>query len=352
MFMIMIPLVLKESPRWLIMHGNREKAIKSLSYLRKLPEEDDFLIEEINSIQMQVDNDAAAVGTGFMAPIKGIFTQWRLTKRLLLTTSLFIWQNGTGINAVNYYSPTFFRSIGLTGQNTSLLTTGVFGVIKGVGALLWAFWWVDRYGRRAVLLWGSSIGAVAMLVIGIILGVTNPAGNVKTDLPPSGAAAVAFFYIWTAGYAIGWNGTPWVVNSESFPGSVRLVSMAAAAMSNWLWNFVISRATPTMFLKMGRSGFGVYIFFAAMQTASIFYVLFLLPETKGIPLEAMDMLFDQPGSKLSAHKRVIEQLQNERSARSGEHSQYLKPTGEINLFEKSHHGAATPPSDHEYKQTV
>lgn len=70
-----------------------------------------------------------------------------------------MWQNGTGINAVNvswqpnyvsagglpffddqYYSPTFFRSIGLSGQSTPLLTTGIFGVIKTIGALLWAFW--------------------------------------------------------------------------------------------------------------------------------------------------------------------------------------------------------------------
>jgi hypothetical protein len=78
-----------------------------------------------------------------------------------------------------------------------------------------------------------------MLVIGIILGVTNPAGvrPVPTSLPASGGAAVAFFYIWTAFYAIGWNGTPWVVNSESFPGSVRQVCATMAAASNWLWNF-------------------------------------------------------------------------------------------------------------------
>lgn len=182
---------------------------------------------------VQLEHDVASIGSGFTAPLRAIFTNWRLSRRLLLTTSLFLFQNGTGINAVNYYSPTFFRSIGVQGTNTALLTTGVFGVIKSVGALLWAFWWVDKYGRRAVLLVGSAGGAVAMLVIGGILGKTNPAGNPTTSLPPSGQAAIAFFYIWTAFYAIGWNGTPWVVNSESFPGSVRLVSSTTAAASNW-----------------------------------------------------------------------------------------------------------------------
>lgn len=85
------------------------------------------------------------------------------------------------------------------------MTTGVFGVIKTIGALLWAFWWVDRYGRKAVLVVGSIGGAVGMLVIAAILGATNPAAKkpAPTSLPPSGGAAVAFFYIWTAFYAIG-----------------------------------------------------------------------------------------------------------------------------------------------------
>jgi hypothetical protein len=76
-----------------------------------------------------------------------------------------------------------------------------------------------------------------MLVIGVILGATNPAGQVPapSKLPASGGVAVAFFYIWTGFYAIGWNGTPWVVNSESFPGSVRQVCATLAAASNWLW---------------------------------------------------------------------------------------------------------------------
>ena len=58
-------------------------------------------------------------------------------------------------------------------------------------------------------------------------------------------------------------------------------------------NFVISRATPTMFLRMGNRGFGVYLFFATMQVLSIPFIVLLLPETKGIPLEAMDRLWAQ-----------------------------------------------------------
>lgn len=184
-----------------------------------------------------------------------------------------------------------------------------------------------------------------MLVIGAILGKTNPAANPTTTLPPSGQAAVAFFYIWTAFYAIGWNGTPWVVNSESFPGAVRLVSSTAAAASNWLWNFVISRSTPTMFAQMGASGFGVYLFFGFMQVAAIFYVLFLLPETKGIPLEFMDALFDDK-APITAHKRVMAQVQREHDQyASGATKEYLKPSGDHNLFEHARNPSPDDVSD-------
>ena len=113
-------------------------------------------------IDLQIEHDRTAVGTGFWAPFKQVFGRWHLTKRLLIVTTLFIWQNGTGINAINYYSPTVFKSLGITGTNTSLFTTGIFGIIKTIGALVWAFIIVDRYGRRGVLLVGAVGGAISM----------------------------------------------------------------------------------------------------------------------------------------------------------------------------------------------
>ncbi|GAA6010948.1 hypothetical protein JCM11491_005877, partial [Sporobolomyces phaffii] len=135
------------------------------------------------------------------------------------------------------------------------------------------------------------------------------------NLPPGGIAAMFFFYLWTAFYAVSWNGTPWVVNSEAFPGAVRQVTQCFAASSNWLWNFVISRATPTMFLRMGKRGYGVYLFFATMQVLSIPYIVLLLPETRNIPLEEMDRLFAQR-NVWTANKVVMAELRRESEAKN------------------------------------
>ncbi|KAK4698530.1 hypothetical protein P7C70_g7745, partial [Phenoliferia sp. Uapishka_3] len=262
LFAILLPIFIKESPRWLITRGRREEAIKNLCYLRKLDASDPYIIEEVNMIDIQIDHDITAVGAGFWAPFRQVFGKWHLFKRLLIVTSLFMFQNGTGINAINYYSPTIFKSIGITGTSTGLFTTGIFGVIKTIGALVWAFIVIDRFGRRGILLVGAAGGAVGMFAIAAYIKIVQPQLHPEPTLPSSGIAALFFFYLWTIFYAVSWNGTPWVVCSEVFPGSVRTVTQMCAAASNWLWNFVISRATPTMFLKMG---YGVYLFFGKID---------------------------------------------------------------------------------------
>ncbi|GAA5890071.1 hypothetical protein JCM5296_004760 [Sporobolomyces johnsonii] len=117
LFALGLPFFIKESPRWLITRDRRDEAIKNLCYIRRLSPEDAYIINEMNEIDVQVEHDRTAVGTGFWAP--------------------------------------FRQSIGVTGTNTSLLTTGVFGVIKTVLALVWCFIVIDRFGRRGILLVGS-----------------------------------------------------------------------------------------------------------------------------------------------------------------------------------------------------
>lgn len=84
------------------------------------------------------------------------------------------------------------------------------------------------------------------------------------------------------------------------------LGQASAAANNWFWNFIISRFTPQMFLTMS---YGVYFFFASLMLLSIIFVYFLIPETKSIPLEAMDRLFEiKPVGK--ANKTLLKELRD------------------------------------------
>ena len=91
-----------------------------------------------------------------------------------------------------------------------------------------------------------------------------------------------------------------------FEPKMRSLAQACAAASNWLWNFLISRFTPQMFDTMD---YGVYFFFASLMLLSIVFVFFLVPETKGIPLENMDMLFELKPFK--AHSTVLKRLRED-----------------------------------------
>lgn len=192
---------------------------------------------------------------------------------------LFLWQNGSGINAINYYSPTVFKSIGIHGTNTGFLTTGIFGVVKTALTIVWLFFLIDRLGRRRLLLIGAIGGSLCMWYIGAYIKITDPSSNTEnTQLSSSGISAIFFFYLWTAFYTPSWNGTPWVLNSEMFDQNTRSLGQASAAANNWFWNFIISRFTPQMFLSMS---YGVYFFFASLMIFSAVFVYFLIPETKG-----------------------------------------------------------------------
>ena len=197
---------------------------------------------------------------------------------------------GSGINAINYYSPTVFRSIGVRGTNTSFLTTGIFGVVKTALTIVWLLVLIDHMGRRKLLMIGAVGGSLCMWFIGAYVKLSNVSSNQSSDggLSSGGIAAIFFFYLWTAFYTPSWNGTPWVINSEMFDQNTRSLGQANAAANNWFWNFIISRFTEQMF---DAWGYGVYFFFASLMIISVFFVFFCVPETKSLPLEAMDRLF-------------------------------------------------------------
>lgn len=286
---------IKESPRWLLSKNRREQALKNLCWIRNLSQDDLYIVEEVAFLDAALEEQQMAIGMGFWNPFKAVAKSRKVQWRFFLGGMLFLWQNGSGINAINYYSPTVFHSIGIAGTNTTFLTTGIFGVVKTCLTLIWLFFLIDRLGRRKLLMIGAAGGSVCMWIIGGYISTIKIASSKDTVTQPlssGGVAAVFFFYLWTAFYTPSWNGTPWVLNSEIFDQSVRSLGQASAAANNWFWNFIISRFTPQMFLTMGRNGSGVYFFFASMMILSIFFVFFLIPETKGIPLESMDRLFE------------------------------------------------------------
>lgn len=144
-------------------------------------------------------------------------------------------QNGSGINAINYYSPTVFKSIGVTGTNTGFLTTGIFGVVKTVLTFVWLLYLIDHLGRTKLLMIGAAGGSLCMWYIAAYIKIADPQNNASStgQLSGGGISAMFFFYLWTAFYTPSWNGTPWVINSEMYSQQTRSLGQAFAASNNW-----------------------------------------------------------------------------------------------------------------------
>ncbi|KAJ7797329.1 quinate permease [Mycena olivaceomarginata] len=280
-------LVLLETPRWLRSKGRIEEADKNLSILRGLPEGHPYTVQENEMTDQQLAVEAQKTHGGSVAArLREIFLPG-IRNRLFMCFMLFLIQNATGINAINYYSPTVFQSIGIKGTNTGLFTTGIFGIVKNVATFIWLFFLVDRVGRRPLLLFGALIAGLCMIYVGGYIAIGKPAQNTN-GITSGGISAVAFIYIWTAAYGPTWNGTPWVIASEVFPQHVRTLTQSLLSASQWVWQFVIARATPYMFLSMG---YGTYLFFGLLTLLGGVYVFFVVPETAGIPIEQMDGIF-------------------------------------------------------------
>jgi MFS family permease len=204
-----------------------------------------------------------------------------------------------------------YFAVGITSQDTIYLTTGLFGVVKTVITVFWLTVLIDKWGRRQLLLFGAVGGSVTMFIIGALV-----TSRVHSDTPTTsslsseGIATVFMVYLWTAIYVNSWNGTPWVINAEMFSQRTRNIGQLFASMANWLWTFIIARITPNMIDGMGESGYGMYFLFGAVTLCGLAFVWFLIPETKAVPLDKMDRLFEiRPCRK--AYSTVMEELQTD-----------------------------------------
>ncbi|KAI7158215.1 general substrate transporter [Hortaea werneckii] len=297
------------SPRWLASKGRDQEALHNLAKLRQLPTTDRrvqlelfdiraevALHQEINAERHPKLQDGSA-SSRFLLEIQGWFDCFRrgCWRRTHVGIGIMFFQQFIGINALIYYSPTLFKTMGLD-YNMQLIMSGVVNICQLVGVTS-SIWTMDAFGRRPLLLSGSMVMFLSHLIIAVLVGKFS---NNWPAHRPEGWASVAMLLVYMVAFGTSWGPVPWAMPSEIFPSSLRAKGVALSTCSNWLNNFIIGLITPPL---VENTGFGAYTFFAVFCLLSFVWTYFFVPETRGRTLEQMDHVFKDIGSEAEEERR-------------------------------------------------
>lgn len=185
---------------------------------------------------------------------------------------------------VIYYTPIIFRSLGLTDSTTSLLATGITGVLN-VLTTIPAVLVIDRVGRKPLLYCGSIGMMTTMIILGVLVSQFQHDWETHAT---AGWAAVVMIWLYIINFAYSWGPVSWTLIAEVFSLSIRAKGTSIGASTQWMMSFVIALVTPRMLESIS---WGMYVFFAGCLAAGMVFVYFFVPETKGKTLEEMDQVF-------------------------------------------------------------
>ncbi len=256
----LLVLSVPQSPRWLLVKKHdRAAAARTLQ-----------LIDPTLDVEWEMDRLLAHEAN--IAPGETIFDK-KYRFPLLLAFLIAFFNQFSGINAFLYYAPRIFETAGL-GSSAALLSSIGIGVTNLVFTLI-GLSLIDRVGRRQLMYIGSFgyIISLSLVAMAFFFGW-------------QGLAVPIFLFLFIAAHAIGQGTVIWVFISEIFPNHLRARGQAFGSSTHWILAAAIPSLIPVLFSVIGAGA--VFAVFAGMMVVQLLFVHFLMPETKGVPLEEMN----------------------------------------------------------------
>lgn len=265
-----------ESPRWLVMKRRTEEAQTVLTKLFGAV-----------TAQKKVNDIDASLAADHHRPRLGDLVDratGKVRKLVWLGIGLATFQQLVGINVVFYYGAVLWQSVGFT-ENDALLINVISGAIS-IAAVIVALLLIDRIGRKPILVIGS-VGMTITLAVLVVafLNATRAADGSLTLEGSFGPIALIAANAYVAFFNFSWGPVMWVMLGEMFPNQIRGAGLAVSGLAQWLANFLITVSFPVFLSTIGLGG--AYGFYTLCAFLSIFFVLKMAHETRGIELEDM-----------------------------------------------------------------
>lgn len=271
------------SPRWLVLRDRHEEATHVIASLHGTTDNADFLDRELLQIQEQISLEREQGNLDWIMSLKAMFSRQYVRRTL---TAAFIVAMGqlSGSSVIQNFQNIFYAQVGFTGR-TSLLISGVYGMMGILGQVIYLMVVADRWPRTRTL-WSGSL--VLSVMIAVCMALSAEFGTGGSTNAAGARGAIASIFIYSICYAIFFNAMIWVVPSELFPFFLRTKGLAFAVAVKSVTAIVLSQITP---IAIANVSWRYYSLFIATNLAAAVFYFFCLPETSGKSLEEIAGLF-------------------------------------------------------------
>lgn len=251
-----------ESPRWLTQKGRVSEAKDILKKVGGAAHAE----RELTAIQSSLSQEEGRFADLFSRVY---------FKPLLIAVCMMAFSQFCGINAIMYYSTKIFESAGAV-KNAAFTSTVWVGLINLLFTFV-AIAFIDRLGRKPLLLIGTAVQTLALSMVGWMFYTQQ-----------SGVGLLVYVIVFIAAFAIAMGPIPWILCAEIFPNKIRGRAMSVATFTIWFSCYVVAYTFPMLNESPAVGPAMTFWIYGCVSLISFVFVLFVVPETKGRTLEEIE----------------------------------------------------------------